>query len=146
MSLGDLYHKDVLRLAAAAVGAARLSAPDATVVRVNPICGDKITLDVRSDGERVSAIGYEVKACVLCQASASILGKAAPGTDRAALETLTHALREMLAGSPPALPAPFEAYVAMQPVADHRSRHACVFLPLNALLEALETADEHRPK
>ena len=138
MSLGELYHKDVLRLAATAVGAKRLSAPDITVVRVNPICGDKITLDVQRDDTRVNALGYEVKACVLCQASASILGAAASGTTRANLEALEDALRVMLSGKAPALPEPFTAYIAMQPVAAHRSRHACVLLPLEALLEALE--------
>ena len=135
MSFEELYPKPILRLAAEAEGARRLPAPDISVVRVNPLCGDRITLDLKIEDERVIALGYEVKACVLCQASASVLARVAPGQTRGHAEQLQAGLKAMLAedGHPP---SGFEAFTATRP---HKSRHACVLLPLDALIEGLES-------
>jgi nitrogen fixation NifU-like protein len=134
VSFEDLYPKPILRLAADARGATRLTAPDITVTRVNPLCGDKITLDLNLKNKTISALGYEVKACVLCQASASVLAAAAPGRDHAQAEQVRSSVKAMLQGA--AEPPPhYEAFLATQP---HKSRHACVLLPLDALIEGLE--------
>ena len=47
MELG-IYNARMLRLAAEATGAGRLSEPDGSAEIVNPTCGDRITVDVRS--------------------------------------------------------------------------------------------------
>ena len=74
MELG-IYNARMLRLAAEAAGAGRLAERDASAEIVNPTCGDRIMVDVRTSGARIAAIGYEVHACVLTQASASLLGR-----------------------------------------------------------------------
>ena len=135
MSFEDLYPKPILRLAADAQGAQRLPAPDVTITRVNPLCGDKIVLDLKVEDERISALGYEVKACVLCQASASVLAREAIGQSRDEAERLHGAVKAMLLG-PDEPPPAFAAFTATKP---HKSRHACVLLPLDALLEGFET-------
>ncbi len=138
MSLDELYPKDVMRLAARASASGRLATPTGTAVRANPICGDRVTADVQLSGDIISAIGFDVKACVLCQASASILGDAVPGETRASLSALERALRAMLKESAAPPGGKFAAYAALAPVADHASRHGCVLLPIEALREALE--------
>jgi NifU-like protein involved in Fe-S cluster formation len=137
MTLGELYHKEVLRLAARATGAGRLASAGATVKRNNPICGDQVTVDVACEKGQLLRIGFEVKACVLCQASASILGEAAPGETTQSLSALAHDLGAMLkeGAAPPS--GRFAAYSALAPVAAHPSRHNCVLLPVESLLEAL---------
>jgi nitrogen fixation NifU-like protein len=134
VSLDELYPKPILRLAAAAEGATRLSAPDITVIRVNPMCGDKITLDLQIRDEWIAALGYEVKACVLCQASASALAARVPGMSTIDAMDLHAAVKAMLDRSSEA-PSGFGPLTAVQP---HKSRHACVLLPLDALIEGLE--------
>lgn len=136
MSLDELYRKEVLRLAAEAHGAERLALPEKTVVRVNPICGDRITLDLRFERGRIAALGYEVKACVLCQASASILGATASGLNQAQTLALRSRVAQMLASGDAPPEAPHGAFALLAPVKDHKSRHNCVLLPLDALLEA----------
>lgn len=135
MSLDALYPKPILRLAAAAAGALRLADPDITVIRVNPMCGDKITLDLKMDHEKIAALGYEVKACVLCQASASAMAEQLPGKTRRDTSALRDSVKTMLEQSAEA-PAGFAPLAAVQP---HKSRHACVLLPLDAVIEGLET-------
>ena len=40
---------------------------------VNPLCGDEIRIDVRTDGERVTDVRFSGRGCAISQAAASIL-------------------------------------------------------------------------
>lgn len=142
MTSDALYHEALLRLARAAVGAGRLPAPDATAERDNPLCGDDVTLDVSVREGRVAAVGHRVRGCVLCQASASILGAAAPGRTPAEIARARAELAAMLreGGGIPA--APWEGLAVFLPVRAVPSRHECVLLPFDALGDAVARAKE----
>ncbi len=136
-----VYQKDLLRLAAVAHGAGELDAPDAHVVRDNPLCGDRCTLDVRMDAEgRIAELAHDVRACVLVQASASILGEHAAGRTAAEIDALERDVKAMLAEGARPPGAPWEDFSLLAPAAPYRHRHACVLLPLEALREALDEA------
>jgi nitrogen fixation protein NifU and related proteins len=136
MELG-IYNARMLRLAAEAAGAGRLPEPAASAEIVNPVCGDRITVDVRTADARIAAIGYEVHACVLTQASASLLGRHAAGRTAAEIRDVAQQIEAMLRaeGAPPG--GDWADYAALEPVRAHASRHECVMLPLRALLGAL---------
>ena len=134
-----LYKKELLRLAADATGAGRLTVPCGSATVHNPACGDKITIDVAVVDERIAAIAHLTTACVLTQASAAILGAHAPGLDRARAAALAEAVKAMLLGGKPPK-TPFDLYGVFDGVATHAGRHRCVLLPLEAALEALELA------
>ncbi len=133
-----LYSKALLRLAADAHGAGRLDHPDATGTAHNPTCGDKVVVDLALAGSRVARIALEAKACVLTQASASILGQHLSGTSRDDVVALHDAVNAMLesGGAPPA--PPFEAYGAFSGAVEFAGRHRCVLLPIEAVLDAFE--------
>ncbi|MBV8800832.1 MAG: iron-sulfur cluster assembly scaffold protein [Alphaproteobacteria bacterium] len=136
-----LYRKEILRLAADAHGAGRLPSPTVTGTAHNPACGDKVVIDLETDAQgRVVAIAQEAKACVLTQASASILGDRLKGASREDVEDLANALGTMLVanGDPP--PAPFDPYSAFRGAVTHRNRHHCVLLPIEAVLDAFDKA------
>ena len=133
-----LYAKELLRLAANAVGAGRLEPFDAEGVAHNPTCGDKVSVTLRLDRHgRVTAMAHETNACVLAQASSSILGARLAGAALQNVQELRTAVAAMLHdGSAP--PAPFSDYGALTGAALYRNRHACVLLPIDAILSALE--------
>ena len=135
-----LYGKDLLRLAANAAGTGRLHPCDAEGHAHNPTCGDKIGVTLQLDAAgRIKTLALETKACVLSQASASILGNAAAGSDLAAIRALRIAVENMLEdGKPPA--PPFADYLHCKGAATFRNRHRCVLLPIDAVLNALENA------
>ena len=83
-----LYRKDLLRLAANAHGAGRLASPDASGEAFNPACGDKVIVDLELSVSSIARIAHETTACVLAQASASILGASLCGATRADVEQL----------------------------------------------------------
>ena len=134
----DIYQRAIKELARAGHGAGRLDAPTVSARLDNPLCGDRITLDLRMDGGRIVALGHETKGCLLCLAAASLIGREAPGRSVAELVSMHTELLALLAGE-----APFAAHwpdlAAFSPVRAHRSRHGCVLLPFRALSAALDS-------
>jgi nitrogen fixation NifU-like protein len=140
-----IYRRDLLRLAADAAGAGRLETPHGSATVHNPACGDRVTVDVRMEDGRIAVLTHHVQACVLTQASAAILGAEAKGLDRAGLLALRKSVAAMLEGTGPVPGPPFQAYGAFNGVAEHKGRHVCVLLPLEAALEAMGMLEAAKP-
>ena len=141
----DLYHQAILDLAREAAGHGRLQAPQVSIRVDNPLCGDRVTLDLDLQDGRVSALGHQVRGCLLCQAAAAVIGARAPGQTAAALRDNTERLRRLIVDGPGAEggAAPdglWPELAAFAPVHRHKSRHECVLLPFVALGRALEQA------
>jgi nitrogen fixation protein NifU and related proteins len=139
-----LYTKDVLRLAAEAKGAGRLPKPHGTHTEYNPVCSDRSTVDLTVENGRIAAIAHDTKACVLAQASASILGAGLPGHTYDDLVTLKAEIADMFESrKPPA--EPFAPYAVLSDVALYPSRQKCVLLPIEAALKAFEASQARKP-
>lgn len=136
-----LYPKAMLRLAADAAGAGVLPNPDGVGNAHNPACGDRVTMQVALDGNRVAQLAHQTQACVLTQASAALLAGRATGLDAGALAGLAGLVKSWLAKGGEAPPG----YGVFEGVANHAGRHVCVLLPFRAALAALEQAQEGRP-
>jgi len=133
-----LYQQAILDLARAAHGAARLADPTVSVTVHNPLCGDRITLDlVLADGT-VRGIGHRVRGCALCEAAASAIGIHAPGATSTQLRQAGDDIAALIAGQDrdPIWPE----LLAFLPVRGAKSRHRCVLLPFEALSQALAEA------
>jgi nitrogen fixation protein NifU and related proteins len=139
-----LYSLAVLRLAAEACGDGRLAAPDGSHTEHNPACGDRSTIDLKITGGTVSQIAQQTRACVLTQASASILGASLPGLDYARLVKLRGDVAAMLKSSP-APDEPFARYAALKDAANYPGRHKCVLLPIDAAIKAFENSQDRQP-
>ena len=136
----DLYQAEIVARAKAGAADTRLDPHDARATVDNPLCGDRVVLDLRMDGARISAAGQRTRGCALCQASAETLRRCLPGLDRAAAAGGRAALRAYLAEGA-ALHGPWRDWEAFAPVRAHPSRHGCVTLALDALSEALDAAE-----
>jgi nitrogen fixation protein NifU and related proteins len=55
--------------------------PDATqkAEGYNPLCGDRLTLHVRIDADRIAAVSFEGSGCAISKASASLMTDAVKG-------------------------------------------------------------------
>ena len=137
--MSDLYQTDLLRMAAAADGAGRLDEPRTTATLDNPLCGDRVTMDIRLDGDRVAALAHETKACVVCQAASAVIARHAEGLTAERLGAERAAVDALLKGEEPAA-GHWTDLDVFRPVARVKSRHACVRLPFRALEAAFNAA------
>ena len=143
--MSDLpYTIDVLRLAAEAHGAGHLAPPCLSHTEANPVCGDRTTVDLRLDGARIEAVAHDTHACVLTQASASLLGASLTGHTTKDLVRLRDDVTAMLEGGPSPDGA-FAGYRHLAEVAQHPARHRCVLLPIEAALKAAALSEPSEP-
>jgi len=130
----ELYQQKIVALAKAKTGAGKLPNPTKSARRDNPLCGDRVTIDVRLDGGKIAEIAHQVRGCLLCQASAVALASSAVGRDAAGVAELRHDAERAIGREAGKAHEPFDAF---EPVAGHKSRHECVLLPFEALKDAL---------
>ena len=131
----ELYQEKIVALAKAKTGAGKLAQPTKTARRDNPLCGDRVIIDVTLAGQgRITQIAHQVRGCLLCQASASALSSLAIGKDAGGVAEIRHDAERALGREQGAA---HEPYAAFAPVAAHKSRQECVLLPLEALKDAL---------
>jgi NifU-like protein involved in Fe-S cluster formation len=131
-----LYNTEILRLAASVPFDARLEGAMASSEKRSPVCGSRVTVDVKLDEDgRVSAIGLVVRACALGQASAALMEAHAVGRSLAELEAARDDLTGWLAGER-ATPPDWPGLDLFTPALEHRGRHAAIRLPFEAVAEA----------
>jgi nitrogen fixation NifU-like protein len=130
----ELYQARIVAFAKSKAGAGKLAAPTKSARRDNPLCGDRVTIDVRLDGGKIAEIAHQVRGCLLCQASAVALASSAVGRDAAGVAELRHDAERAIGREAGKAHEPFDAF---EPVAGHKSRHECVLLPFEALKDAL---------
>jgi nitrogen fixation NifU-like protein len=139
---GAIYNERIVAAARAASGAGRLAAPDVTVECDNPLCGDRITLDLTGADGHIAALAHKTRGCLLTQAAASVLARHAAGATPDALRRARQTLEALLAGEPVEPAWPDLAMFA--PVQAVKSRHECVLLPFDALAQALAELERRR--
>ncbi len=123
-----------------ATGTGQLESPDARAMVANPVCGDRVTMEIQLAGDSVADLAHTVRGCVLTQAAAAVIGSHAPGCTRAEIESVHRAVAAMLEGSGQPPGGRWAELAMFAPVAAHRHRHHCVLLPFTALHRALDAA------
>lgn len=140
MSL-DLYTPEIAALAAGNPFPDRLTDAHASAEKRSPICGSRVTVDVALDGEgRVARVGTLVRACLLGQASSTLLARHAVGRSPAEIAAARDALTAWLAGQG-AVPD-WPGIDIFAPGLPLTARHPSIRLAFEAAAEAAETAAE----
>jgi nitrogen fixation NifU-like protein len=135
----DLYHSELVTRARQAFGEGRLAAAAASITVDNPLCGDRVTLDLEKSDGTVKAIGHEVKGCLLCAASAATIAEFAQNRAPAELREMAVAAKALMKDGTP-VPEKFAGLRVFSPVHGAKSRRDCVLLPFEALGKALDAA------
>lgn len=138
--LDDVYNTKILELAGNIPRSVRLTSPTATASAQSKLCGSAITVDLVLEGGRITEYGQTVKACLLGQASASVVGAEIVGTTPAEFHQVARVMSEMLKSGGPAPTGRWSDLAVLAPVRDYRSRHASTLLVFNAVEKALEMA------
>ena len=153
----ELYQETLIARAKSGRERKRLPNPDGTATLDNPLCGDRVTLDITfrpadegasetapSDQTVIGAVGHDVRGCMLCEATAAMIAAYAPGMTQATLAEHADSVRTMITdGSPP--PADWPDFQALAAVHGTKSRHHCVLLAFDVLEKGLANAGLPRP-
>lgn len=106
----------------------------------NPLCGDKVKIYLKLEGDRISDISFQGSGCAISTASASILTETLKGKTRAEAEGLFEAFHRMLTGQaqePDAVP-PMGKLAVFAGVTEFPLRVKCATLAWHTLRSALE--------
>ena len=135
--LDDIYNTRILELAASIPHITRLEHPQATAAARSKLCGSEVTVDVSMADGRISDYGQSVKACLLGQAAASVMGREIIGSTPDEVREVAAAMRAMLkqGGSPPE--GKWADLRVLEPVRDYKHRHDAVMIVFDAVAKAL---------
>ena len=114
--------------------------PDASVHAegFNPLCGDRLTLYVRLDGERIGDVSFQGSGCAISVASASLLTESVKGRTVAEAEQLFTRMHELLTREhATADPAELGKLAALSGVREFPARVKCASLCWHTLDAAL---------
>lgn len=138
--LNDIYSERLLDLAAEVPHAERLAAPDGTATAHSKLCGSTVSVDVQLDGDVITGFGQTVKACLLGQASASIVGREIIGATTDEIARVGVITRAMLKQDGPPPTGRWADLALLEPVRAYKSRHASTLLIFEAIDKAIAAA------
>jgi nitrogen fixation protein NifU and related proteins len=133
----DIYQEQIIEWSKKADHATPLAEVHGRAVASNPLCGDRITVELQMDEETIRAVSCQVKGCILCKASSAILAELAEGRTIQELRKIGADIEGALRSSMDEQGAFPEGYRLFSPVRPHKSRHACVMLPFDAFTQAI---------
>jgi NifU-like protein involved in Fe-S cluster formation len=142
--LNEVYNKRILQFAADIPLTERLANPDATAVAHSRLCGSKVAVDLKMEGDTVTGFGHDVKACALGQASSSIMARHVVGSTARELREVGAAMRRMLKESGPAPDGRWADLAILEPVRDFKARHASTLLTFDAVEDAIAQIEAKR--
>ena len=139
-----LYNRDILRLAAHVPHLGPLDGAQARVERRSAVCGSRVVVEVLLDAAgRVEAIGQEVRACALGQASAALMGAHAVGRDAGDLGRARDELAAFLKGQRNDA-GDWPGISVLAAARAYPARHPSILLPFDAVAEAAALAGATR--
>lgn len=144
VNLDDLYSGRILELAANIPRTERLEHPDATARAYSKLCGSRVTVDLKLADGVVADYGQEVKACLLGQSSAAIMGRLVIGSTPDELREVGKMMRAMLKENGPPPTGKWADLALLEPVRDYKARHASTLLVFDAVEDALGQIEEKR--
>lgn len=135
--LDAIYNPKFLELAAATTRAGRLAAPDASATAHSKMCGSTVTVDIVMRDGRIADYAQVVKACLLGQAAAAVVGREAVGSTPEEIRHVAGVMRRMLTEGGPPPDGRWSDLAMLEPVRDYKARHASTMLVFDALDRAM---------
>ena len=133
----DIYSDQLLALAASIPWTERLASPQATAKAHSKLCGSTVEIDLVMDGDVVTDYGQTVRACLLGQTAASIMGREIVGSTAGELRAVSAAMRAMLkaGGAPPE--GRWADLALLESVQDYKARQPSTLLVFDAVEDAI---------
>ncbi|WP_117191106.1 iron-sulfur cluster assembly scaffold protein [Rhizobium terrae] len=147
--MDDIYNSKILEFAGNITHAGTLPDADASSEKHSKLCGSKVRVYLKMDGDTVTDFAHEVRACALGQASSSIMARHVIGATVGEIRKARADMLAMLKEGGEGPEGRFEEMRYLKPVKDYRARHASTMLTFEAVVDAIgqiETEAEARER
>ena len=141
--LKDLYQEVIVDHNRSPRNFGKLEDADRVLEGYNPLCGDRLKLYLKLDGDRITDISFDGSGCAISVASASLMTEAMKGKTLAEAEQIFNRFHDLVTGD--AAPADLEQFgklAALAGVRDYPTRVKCATLCWHTLHSAI-TGDEN---
>lgn len=138
----DLYREIILDHNRDPRNFGELEGADRIIDGVNPLCGDKMTLYVKLDGDTVTDIKFKGTGCAISVASSSLMTERIKGTSVKDSLELYNDVHAMLTGESGEPSESMAKLAALAGVREFPSRVKCASLAWHALKAALSGSDD----
>jgi nitrogen fixation protein NifU and related proteins len=145
MDLRELYRDVILDHNKRPRNFGRLDPCDSSAEGHNPLCGDRLFVTLRLDGDRIRELRFDGKGCAISTASASLMTEAVSGLERSAVKTLHDTIHRTLTDRAYEPPASLGKLAALAGVREYPVRVKCASLCWHTLQAALERSERPRP-
>lgn len=117
---------------------------DAEAQAHSKLCGSKVRVYLKMDGDTVSDFSHELKACALGQASSSVMARHVVGATASEIRQAREDMLAMLKADGEGPSGRFEEMRFLKPVKDYKARHASTMLTFDAVVDAIAQVEAKR--
>ena len=140
--LRDLYQQVIVDHHRKPRNFKKLAAPTRAAEGYNPLCGDKVTVEVELDGDVIRDVGFQGSGCAISRASASLMTADVKGKPIADAQAAVAEFRAMLTDDPDDSESSearerLGKLAVFEGVREFPSRIKCATLPWHTLAAAL---------
>jgi nitrogen fixation NifU-like protein len=145
MDLRELYQDIILDHGRRPRNFRAMAEPTHTARGHNPLCGDRVTVYLALDGDRIADVSFEGRGCAISTAAASLMTEVLKGKTIAEAEALFEHFHARVTGGeetelPEALAEDMERLEPLTGVKAYPARVKCATLSWHALQTALKGA------
>ncbi|WP_242223120.1 iron-sulfur cluster assembly scaffold protein [Shinella zoogloeoides] len=142
--MDDIYNSRILEFAGNIPRIGTLPDADAEAGAHSKLCGSRVKVYLKLDGDTVSDFAHEVKACALGQASSSVMARHVIGATVAEIRQAREDMLAMLKADGEGPTGRFEDMRFLKPVKDYKARHASTMLTFDAVVDAIGQIEAKR--
>jgi nitrogen fixation NifU-like protein len=147
MSLEELYQDTILDHSRAPRNQGALSTATHHATGNNPICGDRVTIYIQSDGDKAKKVQFVGEGCAISKASASLMSEHFDGRSAKETREMFSIFQKMVTGkeisdSDKKLLGKLTVFSG---VGEFPARVKCATLAWHTFFEALESTDKAQP-
>ncbi|KQS88296.1 MULTISPECIES: iron-sulfur cluster assembly scaffold protein [unclassified Rhizobium] len=135
--MDEIYNSRILELAGNIPRSGILADADAEASAHSKLCGSKVRVYLKMDGDVVTDFAHEVKACALGQASSSVMARHVVGATALEVRKAREDMLGMLKADGEGPSGRFEDMRFLKPVKDYKARHASTMLTFDAVVDAI---------
>jgi nitrogen fixation NifU-like protein len=135
--LGDLYQEVILDHNRRPRNFRAMEQASRTQEGYNPLCGDRLTLYVQLDADRIVDVAFQGSGCAISKASASLMTEALKGKTVDQARDLFDRFHQMVTSAPETAAPDLGKLSVLSGVREYPTRIKCASLPWHTLKAAV---------